>query len=147
VARFAIELDNALVAAIVSPPQAGRAQLTEFNFSHPLLQRATPPDEVDEIQADQPAPSSPLEDEIWSLAREAAADRSTVDTPDDQLRIAVATVVGALPDLDQELQLDIRDPEVKRAELEERTPASDRPSPAPFGNDLGAGSAHSRSPF
>jgi hypothetical protein len=38
------------------------------------------------------------------------------------LRIAVGTVVGALPDLEQELQLDIRDPEVKKAELEERTP-------------------------
>ena len=66
--------------------------------------------------------SSPLEDEIFSLAREAAADRSTPDTPDDQLRIAVETVNGALPDLDRELVLGIRDPDVKKAELEERTP-------------------------
>jgi hypothetical protein len=122
VARFAIELDNAPVAAIVSPPQTGRAQLTDFNFGHPLLQRAIPPDEMVELQADQPAPSSPLEDEIWSLAREAAADRSTADTPDDQLRIAVGTIAGALPDLNQELGLDIRDPDVKKAELEGQTP-------------------------
>ena len=121
VARFVIELDSAPVAAITSRPQAGRAQLTDFNFAHPLLQRAIPPDEMAELQADQPAPSSPLEDEIWSSAREAAADRST-DTPDDQLRIAVGTVVGALPDLSQELALDIRDPDVKKAELEGRTP-------------------------
>ena len=57
VARFAIEFDNAPVAAIVSPPQTGRAQLTDFNFGHRLLQRAIPPDEMVEIEADQPAPS------------------------------------------------------------------------------------------
>jgi hypothetical protein len=122
VARFAIEFDDSPVAAIVSPPQTGRAQLTDFNFGHRLLQRAVLPDEMAEIKADQPAPSSPLEDEIWSLAREAAADRSTADTPDDQLRIAVGTIVGALPDLNQELRLDIRDPDVKKAELEAQTP-------------------------
>jgi predicted ATPase len=122
VARFVVELDGALLATIVSPPQAGRAQLTEFNFAHPLLQRAMLPDEKAELEADQPTPSSPLEDEVWSLAREAAADRSTADTPDDKLRIAVGTTSGALPNLDRELALDIRDPEVKKAELEERTP-------------------------
>jgi hypothetical protein len=121
VARFAVELDNAPVAAIVSPPQTGRAQITDFNFAHPLLQRAVPPDEMAELP-DQPAPTSPLEDEIWSLAREAAADRSTAETPDDQLRIAVGTVVGALPDLNRDLSLDIRDPDVKKAELEGKTP-------------------------
>jgi AAA ATPase domain len=87
-----------------------------------LLQRGILPDEKAELEADQLTSSSPLEDEIWSLAREAAADRSTLGTPDDQLRIAIATVIGALPNLDRELTLDIRDPEVKKAELEERTP-------------------------
>jgi hypothetical protein len=122
VARFAVDLDDAPLAEIVSPPQTGRAQLTNFNFLHPLLRRAALPDEVSELEADQLTSSSPLEDEIWSLAREAAADRSTADTPDDKLRIAVGTIIGALPDLDRELTLDIRDPEVKKAELEERTP-------------------------
>jgi hypothetical protein len=79
-------------------------------------------DEKAEIEASgQLSSLSPLEDEIWSLAREAAADRSTADTPDDKLRIAVSTSIGALPKLDEELNLDIRDPEVKKAELEERT--------------------------
>ena len=137
VARLAIELDREILAAIVSPPQAGRAQLTDFNFAHPLLSRALRPDEREEEVADQTvangignefvaalsaAASSPLEDEISSLAREAAADRLTPDTPDDQLRIAVETVIGALPDLDRELLLGIRDPDAKKAELEERTP-------------------------
>ena len=122
VARLAVELDGKPFAAIVSPPQVGRAQLSEFNFEHPLVRRALRPDERKEERSDELAASSPLEDEIFSLAREAAADRSTPDTPDDNLRIAVATIVGALPNLDRDLVLDIRDPDIKKAELEERTP-------------------------
>ncbi|MEK8121658.1 DUF3696 domain-containing protein [Methylocystis sp. IM4] len=109
------------MATIVSPPQTGRAQLTEFNFSHPLLRRAIAPDEEAELGEDQLGSSSPLEDEIWVLAREAAADRATI-IADEKLRIAVGTTKGALPPLERELFLDIRDPEVKKAELEERTP-------------------------
>lgn len=121
VARFAIDLDGDPIAAIVSPPQEGRAQLTDFNFNHPLLQRAVLPDDEPEEGSAELAASSPLEDEIWTLAREAAADRSTPNIPDDQLRIAVATEIGALPALDRELVLGIRDPDVEKAELEERT--------------------------
>ncbi len=120
--RLAIEMDGEPLAAIVSPPAEGRAQLTDFNFAHPLLQRAVLPDDMTEDGDEDFATGSPLEDEIWSLAREAAADRSTPDTPDDQLRIAVGTRLGALPRLDRDLILDIRDPDVKKAELEERTP-------------------------
>jgi len=121
VARFAVDLDGEPLATIVSPPAAGRAQLTDFNFTHPLLRRAVLPDDERDDVEDLTA-SSPLEDEIWTLAREAAADRSTPDTPGDQLRIAVGTKLGALPLMDRDLILDIRDPEVKKAELEERTP-------------------------
>ncbi len=122
VSRLAVELDGEPFAAIVSPPAEGRAQVTDFNFSHPLLRRAILPDDMPEKGDEDFASGSPLEDEIWSLAREAAADRSTPDTPDDQLRIAVGTKLGALPWLDRDLILDIRDPDVKKAELEERTP-------------------------
>lgn len=122
VARLAVELDGEPFAACVSPPQAGRAQLTEFNFAHPLVRRALLPDELEDQGAEAMAISSPLEDEIINLAREAAADRSTPDTPDDRLRIAVETINGALPNLDHDLVLGIRDPEVKKVELEERTP-------------------------
>lgn len=122
VARLTVALDGEVLAAIVSPRQAGWAQLTEFNFAHPLLKRALRPDEREEEVTDHAeaggigkefvaallVSSSPLEDEIWSLAREAAADRTTPDTPDDKLRISVETVVGALPDLDHELVLGIR---------------------------------------
>lgn len=122
VSRFAIELDGEPLAAIVSPPAEGRAQLTNFNFAHPLLRRAVLPDDMPDDGDKNPIEGSPLEDEIWALAREAAADRSTPDTPYDQLRIAVSTEHGALPRLDRELTLEIRDPGVKKAEQEERTP-------------------------
>ena len=122
VAQLAVELDGEPFAAIVSPPQEGRAQITDFNFAHPLLTRAALPDDESEQGTDPLTVSSPLEDEIWSLARQAAAGRSTPDTPDDRLRIAVDTEKGALPALDCELVLDIRDPDVSKVELEERTP-------------------------
>jgi hypothetical protein len=52
VARLAIELDGESLAAIVSPPQAGRAQLTEFNFAHLLFRRAAHPNDEAEEGAD-----------------------------------------------------------------------------------------------
>ena len=45
VSKAAVEIDGALVAELHSPPQQGRAQLTAFNFEHPLLQPLTNPDE------------------------------------------------------------------------------------------------------
>lgn len=122
VSRLAVEMDGKPLAAIVSTPQEGRAQLTDFNFDHPLLRRAVLPDDEPDDADEEMVASSPLEDEIWSLAREAAADRSTPDIPADRLRIAVDTENGALPVLDRELVLGIRDPDVSKAELEERTP-------------------------
>ena len=118
VTRLGVGLDGEHLAAIVSPPQEGRALLTDLNFAHPLLRRVIEPD----ADHQEDASSSPLEDEIRSLAREAALDLSTTDTPGDKLRIAVGTEIGALPDLDWDLKLDIRDPDVKKAELEEQTP-------------------------
>ena len=122
VGRLAIDLDGEPFAAIVSLPQEGRAQLTDFNFAHPLLHRAVLPDDEPADEARERMASSPLEDEIWVLARGAAADRSTSGVSDDQLRIGVGTTQGALPALERELILDIRDPDVKKAELEEGTP-------------------------
>ena len=122
VARLAIELNGEPFATIVSPPQKGRAQLTDFNFAHPLLRRAVLPDVEPEEGTDPLAVPSPLQDEIWCLAREAAADRSIRETTDDPLRIAVDTAIGALPALDRGLALNIRDPDIENAGLEERTP-------------------------
>ena len=119
VARMEVELDDEPIASIVSPPDKGRAQLTDFNFSHPLLRQAVSPDDEPAEDMEQPPDSSPLEDEIRSLSRQVAADRlsrqvtadrSTPDTTRETLRIGVRTTIGALPALDHDLDLDIRDP-------------------------------------
>ena len=67
VSRFGVGLDDEPVAAIVSPPQEGRAQLTDFNFAHPLLRRIVDADEQQDESPEAIVPSSPLEDEVWSL--------------------------------------------------------------------------------
>jgi len=120
VAALRVEMNGAPVAAIHSPAQTGRAQLTEFNFAHPLLQGIIDPhdepDNADSLRV------SPLEDEIAQLAREVALDRQTTSTEDDQFRIAVETLLGAIPDLRRPLSVDLRDPDVKKFELESSTP-------------------------
>ena len=120
VAILRVEIDGESVAAIQSTAQAGRAQLTDFNFAHSLLAAIVDPS--DEPSAQGVAAGSPLESEVAQLAREVTLDRMTVDTPDDQFRIAVATRIGAVPDLDRELSVDLRDPDVQKFELESATP-------------------------
>ena len=48
VARLAIDMNGEPLAAIVSPPAEGHAQLTDFNFEHELLRRAVLPDAAPE---------------------------------------------------------------------------------------------------
>jgi hypothetical protein len=119
VAKALVEIDGTAVAELHSPAQQGRAHLTAFNFSHPLLQAATDPDDLIEVHEDaleefeQSAEgdflgdpfSTPLGNEIWELSRETSADATENKTVD--FRIAVETVLGALPDLDRPLGLDL----------------------------------------
>ncbi len=119
VAKALVEIDGAAVAELHSPAQQGRAHLTAFNFSHPLLQATSDPDdliEVHEEALDEVEPSAegdflgdpfstPLGNEIWELSRETSADATENKTVD--FRIAVETVLGALPDLDRPLGLDL----------------------------------------
>lgn len=118
VSLLGIEMDGAPIATILSPSQEGRAQLTKFNFLHPLLGRIIDPAGQDDDLVIQ---GSPIETEIADLAREVALDWSTADTPDDEMRVAVETVLGALPDIDREMRVDLRDPDVKKLELESAT--------------------------
>ena len=119
VAKAVVEMDGEAVAELHSPPQQGRANLTAFNFSHPLLQAATGPDDLLDLAGDAPDIegadsgvdllgdpfSTPLGNEIWELSRETSADASENET--FPFRIAVETVLGALPDLDRPLGLDL----------------------------------------
>lgn len=118
VAAMTVEMDGDAVATLTSPPQTGRAQLSEINFDHPLLWAISDP-ETDTIDT---FPDSPLTGEVAYLARGAGLDRSAAGVPDVALRIAVATRLGALPDIDRELGADLRDPDVKKVELESKTP-------------------------
>jgi hypothetical protein len=118
VAAMAVEMDGEAIGTLSSPPQTGRAQLSEINFDHPLLWAIVEP-EADTTDA---FPESPLTSEVAYLARGVGLDRSTAGLPDGALRIAVATRRGALPDIDRELGTDLRDPKVKKFELESKTP-------------------------
>jgi predicted ATPase len=119
ISRIAIELNGLYLLTIASPPERGRAQLIEFNFVHPLLQPAESPDLV---VAPDVHIGSPLEDLLWLLSRESGIDRSKPETPHSEIRVGIGTVFGALPNIDAELYVDLRDPEPKRLELEYRTP-------------------------
>lgn len=120
VSSLAVEINDRPIAAIYSTVQTGRAQIADFNFEHVLL--AAIDDGEERGALDLGPQGSPLEDEIAQLAREVALDRMTSDTPDEQFRIAVETRMGALPDLDRELGVDLRDPDVKKFEIENSTP-------------------------
>lgn len=119
VAKISVEIDNETVAEIHSPAQEGRAQLTEFNFEHPLFRAVIDPDDLPE-PIEQPwvekQPkgeagfrgdpfSTPLGSEIWELSREISADAAKGETV--EFRIAVVTGLGALPDLDRPLGIDL----------------------------------------
>ncbi len=119
VSAVVVEIDGNAVATIASPPQAGRAQLANINFAHPQLASINDPD--DGAKAGDTAFNSPLEGEVAQLAREVSLDRSASDAPDGDFRIAVGTRLGAMPDIDRELIVDLRDPDVKKFELESKT--------------------------
>jgi hypothetical protein len=118
VVKVLVEMVGAAVAELHSPAQQGRAHLTAFNFAHPLLQAAVDPDDLVEPE-DEPIPdggvdesvyfddpfSTPLGNEIWELSRETSADATENERV--EFRIAVETVLGALPDLDRPLGLDL----------------------------------------
>lgn len=119
VAEVFVDLDGEPIAELHSPPQQGRAQLTAFNFAHPLLRPIADPDsdlesdvETSSAQDETDAAgfvgdpfSTPLGSEIWELSRELSADAAGNNSSD--FRIAVETSLGALPNLDRTLKLDL----------------------------------------
>ena len=118
VSAMTVEMDGEPIGTLSSPPQTGRAELAHINFQHPLL--AAILDEYDDPS--ESIPGSPLEDEVVRLARGVGLDGVIAVLGDIGVRIAVATPFGALPDIDRELGTDLRDPEVKKVELESKTP-------------------------
>ena len=133
VSSLAIQMDGMPIGAITSLPQAGRATLTNFDLWHPLLQPIVDFDEIlaqEDINHLEPDAAvgvvgddpfdSPLCDEIWALSRDMSNATTDLDVHD--FSIAVGTQIGALPDLNKQLSLALRDPEVQEHELEQSTP-------------------------
>jgi hypothetical protein len=114
VARWAIDFNNHAVGAISSVPEEGRAILGEFNFQHPLL--------VPELQDDDAPRPSPVETLLRELSREIAIHESKAPLSPIDARVAVKTVFGALPDLNEDLAFDLRDPDVRKLEFESKSP-------------------------
>ncbi len=117
VSAITVTLDDAEIAAITSPAQSGQAIISRFNFDHPLLQRYRDADAL--IDPEDELPGNPLAEEILDLSRQMSVS-SEVPLPD--YRVGVQTILGALPDLGRTMVSDLRDPEVKKFELEGRTP-------------------------
>ena len=117
VSAITVTLDGAEIGTITSPAQSGQAIVSRFNFDHPLLQRYRDADAP--IDPEDELPGNPLADEILDLSRQMSVS-SDVPLPD--YRVGVQTVLGALPDLGRTMLSDLRDPEVKKFELESRTP-------------------------
>ncbi|MBG6166910.1 putative ATPase [Labrenzia sp. EL_195] len=121
VSALLVEMDGEKIASITSPPQAGLAQLTDFNFQHPLLQEYVDADEeVSESQPDSDPLATRLGIEVWELSREMAKTANLKST--SEFRIAAASIIGALPEIDKPWNLELRDPDPKKLELENNTP-------------------------
>ena len=131
VSLLSLDMNGIQILSIKSPPQKGRAIITDFNFEHPLLQSIYQNDftvEDDELhQEDLPGYieegysfASPLGAEIWELSRDMA--KETPSFAEDNFRVTVSTPMGALPNPNKPLDLELRDPEVDKPELEQSTP-------------------------
>lgn len=132
ISALSSEMDGVPIVSIKSPPQEGRAVLTNIDFGHPLLQQIVDFDEIeddgsisdgldsarDEVEGDPF--NSPLAGEIWELSRELALKTAAFQS--DDFRVSVNTEFSALPDLSTPLRADLRDPDVSKAELEAATP-------------------------
>lgn len=140
VSRLAVDLDDQHVAAIHSPPQTGRAVITDFNFTHPLLQQIVDAadiveveveseflvdDAANEVDDDDPM-LSPLAVELWELSREVASVQASdlprlasgaggdvhplaSDVRNAEFLVRCSTKIGALPDLNRPLWIDLID--------------------------------------
>lgn len=117
VSAITVMMDSADIATITSSAQSGQAILSKFNFDHPLFRRFRDVDEPWELEEE--LSPYPLADEILDLSRQMSR---TNDLQLHDYRIGVDTFLGALPDLSRPMVSDLRDPEVKKFELESRTP-------------------------
>lgn len=120
VQRIDFELNNQETLVISAPSRGGGAVLSDFNFDHPLFQSS-------ELDLDDDELPNPLREEILELSAEIAALKDALS--DAEIRIAVSTASGALPDLMNGLkprfsEIDFRDYLPQRDKLVERNQAA-----------------------
>jgi hypothetical protein len=120
VSALTIEMDGAPIAAIKSPPQTGRAIITDFNFTHPLFLEVVDPDDAQSASVGEGAKVSPFQGEVWELSRAMAKESAPVAAR--EIIVPVVTAVGALPDVNKPLSCDLRDPDAQTLEFEHGTP-------------------------
>lgn len=127
VSRLIIELDGENFVELRSPPQEGLAELTRFNWNHPLLREPVDPDELlEELEAPMELVAAseedtdddrehgdpfatPLGNELYELSRQIVADSQVNERV--HFRVKVDTKLGALPDLDRPLAIDLVEPD------------------------------------
>lgn len=85
VSRVDIEMDGKSVCSIISPAQAGRAQLTDFNFQHPLLEGVRYPEDYFEELEELTARTVALRNE-FEHREEAAAYEAKLNDRVEELR-------------------------------------------------------------
>ena len=117
VSALTVTMDGADIGTITSPAQSGQAILSKFNFDHHLFRRFLDADEPPEPEEE--LSRYPLADEILDLSRQMSTSN---DLQLQDYRVSVQTSLGALPDLSRPMISDLRDPEVKKFELESKTP-------------------------
>lgn len=117
VSAITVMMDDADIGTISSPAQSGQAILSKLNFDHQLFRRFRDADEPPEPEEE--LSPYPLADEILDLSRQMSRSN---DLQLHDYRVGVQTFIGALPDLNRPMVSDLRDPEIKKFELESRTP-------------------------
>lgn len=111
--RFSIDLDGEHLAAIEALSTEKSGHLTDFNFAHPLLRHAVRREESGDARGSpKSSASSPLEDEISTLTQPDTGDSQESASMDGRLKIGIETKQGALPELEDELQIEPGDPDM-----------------------------------
>lgn len=90
VQRIDFELNGLEALVLSASSRGGGTVLSDFNFQHPLFQSS-------DLESDDADQRNPLREEILELSAEIAAQKEVLS--DAEIRVAVSTVSGALPDL------------------------------------------------
>jgi len=119
VSKYTVFMDKEKIASVISPPQKGRAVLTEINFKHPLicLFDEMNEEEIEEnelfvesvVEMISPA-GTELGEGISAFSQIMKVSQNEIDFDNpENYKIAVHTKLGALPLLNKTLVLELTD--------------------------------------